>query len=180
MKSNLTARIADKFVEAFVAHEHCDANEAFTLFDPFIGLWTFDFFDWLNGREVLTGRGEWHFSWVLGGRVLQDVWELHSLDDPPKLLELGSTIRMYDSKRKDWATVFVSPIRGHFDILRGNRIGDDIVNEGIGRNGYPVLWIFTDIKKDSFTWHSQETRDHGRTWMRLVTMTLARQIEPPR
>jgi hypothetical protein len=169
-----TTAAHDRFADALIAPGPFGDDENLRMFDHFIGSWTFDFYDCATGREVLTGRGEWHFSWILGGRAIQDVWEAYSLDQERTMIEQGSTIRVYDAKRRDWAIVFVGPMRGTFDMLRANRIGREIVLQGIGRNGYPWLWVFSDIEENSFTWRSEETRDHGRTWNPLVVMKLSR------
>jgi uncharacterized protein len=163
------------FREALLASAASPDDPGYTLFDPFVGSWTFDFYTCANGREILEGKGEWHFSWVLDGRVMQDVWELYSNDSTPRLLERGSTVRMYDRSRKNWRIIFFSPMRGFVDLFTASQVGEEIVLQGIGRSGYPSLWIFSDIAKNSFRWRSEETRDHGKTWVPLVVMKLKRQ-----
>jgi hypothetical protein len=66
-------------------------------------------------------------------------------------------------------------MRGFVDTLTANKVGDEIVLHGTGRSGSPCLWIFSDIKRDSFQWREEETPDHGRTWTRLELMKLSRQ-----
>jgi hypothetical protein len=82
---------------------------------------------------------------------------------------------MYDRHRKNWRIVFFSPVRGFVDTLTASGVADEIVLQGTGRSGQPCLWIFSDVKKDSFQWREEETPDHGRTWTRLALMRLSRQ-----
>src|SRR6266542_2046755 len=162
------------FAEALIASTPSPDDPTYALFDPFVGSWTFNLYDHASGREVLAGKGEWHFSWILDGRVMQDVWEFYANEPAPKLIERGTTLRMYDRNRKNWRIVFLSPMRGFVDTLTASRVGSEIVLQGIERSGYPCLWIFSQIEKNSFQWRSEETHDHGRTWTPLVVMKLTR------
>ncbi|TIP58310.1 MAG: hypothetical protein E5X55_37140, partial [Mesorhizobium sp.] len=53
-----------------------DLAEKLNLYGRFVGAWTFDATRHLEDGQVLTGRGEVHFGWVLEGRAIQDVWIL--------------------------------------------------------------------------------------------------------
>jgi hypothetical protein len=165
----------DKFIAALIADAPAPGDPNYTLFDPFVGSWNFDLYTYDGGQELLAGRGEWHFSRILDGRAIQDVWECYTKAEPSALLERGTTLRMYDRSRKVWRIVFFSPMRGFVDTLTANKVGDEIVLHGTGRSGSPCLWIFSDIKRDSFQWREEETPDHGRTWTRLELMKLSRQ-----
>jgi hypothetical protein len=164
----------DRFSTALIANAHCADDPQYALFDPFIGSWTFDLFTYRSGGESLTARGHWHFAWILDGRAVQDVWECYEAAQPSRLLERGTTLRMYDRMRRNWRIVFFSPVRGFVDALVADGVGDDIVLQGIGRSGNACLWTFSDITKDSFQWREEETPDHGRTWRRVEVMRLTR------
>jgi hypothetical protein len=165
----------DQFIAALVADSSAPGDPNYTLFDSFVGSWNFDLYAYAGGQERLAARGEWHFSWILDGRAIQDVWECYAITEPRELLERGTTLRMYDRSRKVWRIVFFSPLRGFVDTLTANKVGDEIVLHGTGRSGSPCLWIFSDIKRDSFQWREEETPDHGKTWTSLQLMRLSRQ-----
>ena len=140
------------------APEHQDK---LMLFGQFIGSWDFE------GREVRddgskpTDKGEIHFQWVLQGRAVQDVWrETERSDADPKVF--GTTLRFYEPKSDTWRNVWVEPVLGLTTILRGQKIGDEIVLLGSTSDGSPVRWIFSDIKPDSFHWHGEKLR--GKDW----------------
>jgi hypothetical protein len=165
---------ADRFVAALMSDAGSSDDSTYALFDPFIGSWRFDLFHYDAGKEFLAGRGEWHFSRILDGRAVQDVWECHTVTQPPRLVERGTTMRMYDKHRGNWRIVFFSPLRGYVDTLAAEQVGAEIVLQGIGRSGRPCLWIFAAIANDSFEWREEETPDHGKTWTRLELMRLTR------
>jgi hypothetical protein len=165
----------DRFTAALIADSPSNDDSNYTLFDPFVGSWTFDLFRYDAGDETLVGRGEWHFAWILDGRAVQDVWECYTIGEPSRLLERGTTLRMYDKARGNWRIVFFSPVRGFVDTLTADNVGGEIVLQGTGRSGNPCLWIFAEIDNDSFQWREEETPDHGKTWRRLELMRLTRQ-----
>ena len=39
-----------------------------------IGVWHARVVDYRDGGSPIVSEGEWHFSWVLEGRAVQDVW----------------------------------------------------------------------------------------------------------
>ena len=109
-------------------------------------------------------------------RAVQDVWECYTVAESGRLVELGTTLRMYDRARGNWRIVFFSPVRGFVDTLVADRAGDEIVLQGIGRSGNPCLWIFSDVERHSFQWREEETPDHGRSWRLIEVMKLTRQV----
>ena len=67
-------------------------KEKLMLFGQFVGSWEFDGVGYSADGTRTTDKGEIHFSWVLQGRVVQDLWiERGSSDPRPKIY--GSTIR---------------------------------------------------------------------------------------
>jgi len=135
----------DRYTTALIADSSSTEDSKYGLFDPFVGSWKFDLFWYSTGEERLAGRGEWHWSWILNGRAVQDVWECYTVAESGRLVELGTTLRMYDRARGNWRIVFFSPVRGFVDTLVADRAGDEIVLQGIGRSGNPCLWIFSDV-----------------------------------
>jgi hypothetical protein len=59
-------------------------------------------------------------------------------------------------------------------ILLARKIEENIVLEGKTPEGYPEKWIFSEIKPNSFKWHSVESHDEGKTWMLTEEMDLKR------
>ena len=47
--------------------------EKLMLYGQFVGSWDVEGIWHGRGGERRKGQGEWHFSWILGGRGIQDV-----------------------------------------------------------------------------------------------------------
>jgi len=118
-------------------------------------------------------RGELHWGWILGGRALQDVWM--SIDErTQRPVPDGTTIRFYDPEIGAWRSTWISPLQGAVKAFVGRRTGDEIVLERKTEEGYLWKWIFSEIKTDSFRWHSEESRDNGETWTMKEEMRIRR------
>ncbi|HZY95016.1 MAG TPA: hypothetical protein VFE98_09220, partial [Candidatus Bathyarchaeia archaeon] len=111
----------------------------------------------------------WHFSWVLEGRAIQDVWIVPPLADrtpttPTEHNRYGSTLRIYDPKIDAWRIYWFNPVRQDRSELIGRKVGDNIVLQGVDDDGSYVRWSFIDIKPDSFVWVGESSMDGGKTW----------------
>ena len=63
------------------------------LFMPLLGHWDYSYrFYTADGKVREEGAGTWDFSWILGGRSIQDVQTFRSADG--KLQEFGTTLRI--------------------------------------------------------------------------------------
>jgi hypothetical protein len=145
------------------------------LFGQFVGDW-----DILEDRNLLPDgtwavtRGELHWGWILDGTAVQDVWM--SIDEKThKAIPEGTTIRFYDQKIDAWHSIWISPTQGVAKTFVARQVEAEIVLEGRTPEGYPVKWIFSDITPNSFRWHSEETRDNGKTWILKEEMRIRRQ-----
>lgn len=150
-------------------------EEKLALFGQFVGDW-----DILECRFLrpdgtwAVNRGELHWRWILDGRALQDVWMTID-EETEKPVPDGTTVRFYDQKIDAWHSVWISPTQGVLKTFIARKIGDEIVVEGKTTEGYPLKWIFSEITPNSFRWHSEETRDNGKTWKLREEMRIRRQ-----
>jgi hypothetical protein len=154
---------------------------ALDLFGRLIGSWDIKgvHFD-EQGREVAPGTGEWHFGWVLEGRVIEDV-----IISPPRqergpgitsqAYDIG--IRAYDPKTDTWRVTIVAPIFNVTLSLTARANGDEIWQDGIGPFGKPVRWNFDQITRTHARWQEFVTEDDGLTWRRDEVITLTRRGE---
>jgi len=153
-------------------------KDKLALFGQFVGDW-----DILDDRSLqpdgtwAVSRGELHWGWILDGRALQDVW-MFTDEKTHRSIPEGTTVRFYDPKIDAWHSVWISPNQGVVKTFVARQVGDKIVLEGKTVEGYPVKWIFSEITPDSFRWHSEETRDDGKTWTLKEEMRIRRQREP--
>lgn len=142
-------------------------KEKLMLFGQFVGDWNIVKARYLeaNGTWVKM-KGEVHFGWILGGTAIQDVW-LGCVEGSQEVTLFGTTIRFYDSKIDAWHSTWLSPLKGLVQTFIASKVNDEIVLEEQTTVGYPEKWIFSQITRQSFRWHSVETHDNGKT--RLLT-----------
>jgi hypothetical protein len=120
-----------------------------------------------------TDRGEVHWNWILEGRALQDVWI--TIDEKiQKAVPDGTTVRFYDPKIDAWRITWISATQGAVKTLIGRQAGREIVLEGTTDDGQMMKWIFSDITPNSFRWHSEYSRDEGRSWSLREEMQIRR------
>lgn len=139
-----------------------------SLFGRFIGAWDMEvvFFGG-DGKEVYRQPGEWSFSWVLDGRLIQDVLVYpnpQGLGSGVGERRIGTTLRSYDAATDTWRVVWTGATSGFFCVLTGRPVGDEIHIEGPDPDGHRLRWMFTAISQDSFVWKGFISRDGGATW----------------
>lgn len=135
-----------------------DLGDAADLYGRLIGSWDID------NRESDESTGEWHrdkrechVRWVLGGRVVQDLW-----GSPER--GFGTTVRAYDAELGAWRVHWFAPYYNGFCVLTGSPDGDRIRQEGTQQDGRPIRWSIVDITPDTFTWRGEISDDGGKTW----------------
>ncbi len=151
-----------------------ELKDKLMLFGQFVGDWEIveDRYMQDDGTWI-KGRGELHISWILEGRALQDTFMTFD-EKTHKMIPDGTTLRFYDSKIDAWRVVWFSPMQGAIKTLIGRKIGDEIVLERTTDEGYLVKWIFSEITANTFRWHSEESRDDGKTWRLREEMRIRR------
>jgi hypothetical protein len=133
---------------------------------------------WKPGTPSLMERrsveGEIHFRWILEGRAVQDVWSM--IDEKTgNAIPAGTTVRFYDSNIDAWHSIWISPRQRVVQSFLARRINDEIVLEGKTPDGRCTeKWVFSEIKPNSFKWHSEETHDGGKTWILTEEMRVHR------
>jgi hypothetical protein len=148
-----------------------DIDAADDIYGWLIGSWDMDVLHYRVDLGNERRRGEIHFSWVLEGRAVQDVWIM-----PPRGKRdggeprgtsdamYGTTLRIWDPALRAWRVTYVNPRTSQRDELTGRRIGRDLVQIGTHANGTPIRWNFTDITRDSFRWTGVALAEDGVTW----------------
>src|ERR1051325_998792 len=130
-----TEHLTSSMIEALRADgPFSEYADKLMLFGRLIGSWDIEgrFLD-ERGNVVRETRGEWHFGWVLEGRVIQDV-----LIAPPRTgrqpgersKSYDTAIRAYDPTIDRWRVTAVFPIFGATVNLIAQEHNDEIVQEG--------------------------------------------------
>lgn len=143
--------------------------EASDLYGWLIGSWELDVLHYGVDRRERGIKGEVHFSWVLEGRAVQDVWIMPRRSERTPQLEktcnmYGTTIRVWDAALQAWRVTWINPVTGWRDELIARRSGEDIVQVGTHADGTPIRWIFSEITPDSFRWTGEVLNADGETW----------------
>ncbi len=154
-----------------------ELKEKLALFGQFVGDWQIVEDRHLNNDGTwIKSRGELHVNWILEGRALQDTFMTFD-EKSHRLIPDGTTLRYYDRKIDAWHVVWFSPMQDAIKTLVGRKVRDEIVLERTTDEGYLVKWIFSDIASSSFRWHSEESRDNGKTWTLREEMQIRRARE---
>ncbi|HET7087317.1 MAG TPA: hypothetical protein VFL17_01570 [Anaerolineae bacterium] len=139
------------------------------LFGQFVGSWDIEGTWHQADGTTRTGKGEWHFDWILGGRGIQDV--LFSKGASPD--QFGTTLRCYDKDLDAWHLTWMQPASGEFVNLLGRQLGDRIVCETVDSKPRR-RWSFADITPSSFHWLGEVSSDDGNSWFLEQEMRASR------
>lgn len=148
------------------------------LYGRFVGSWDVDgvYFDEEDGTRTREQRAEWHFSWVLGGRGVQDV--LYAVGAPPE--RFGTTLRCYDHAADLWHVTWMAPASTQFVHLVGRELDGRIEQIGQSPDSTRIeRWTFSEITDESFLWQGEVSRDEGKTWRVIQEMRATRQATNP-
>lgn len=179
MAADVEADRAAPMIEALRADgPYRDYADKLMLFGQFVGSWDVEgrFFN-EDGGVRSEHRGEWHWGWVLEGRVIQDV-----LISPPRdqrapgeqSYEYGTTLRAYDPRIDAWRVSFVMPVYGATVNLVAREHYDEIWLEGRGPKNELFRWTFSEITRERVRWRGFVSLDEGRTWVNDEEMILHR------
>jgi hypothetical protein len=142
------------------------------LFDQLIGTWDvrYEFTD-KNGK-LRSNRGQVHYSWILGGKALQETWtsDSESKDSQP----FGTTIDFYDLKRQCWTAVWIYPAEGMTMIMTGGEVNGSFVLTGHDQSGALQRWSTGVGQRDSIVIRAEISNDEGKTWRPVGTSYLQR------
>ena len=134
-----------------------------------IGSWKIRVVDHEEDGSKKEATGEWHFSRVLEGRAIQDIFivptrEERSGTTPKERNRYGTSLRYFDSEIDAWHITWMNPVRAVENHLIGRKVGNEIVQEGKDDDTRWERWTFRDITADSFRWTGEESMDQGNTW----------------
>jgi hypothetical protein len=132
-------------------------------FDRLVGTWDAEFAFPRPDGTTSRKKGELHFGWVMDGYAVQDLWIGYPAGSQ-KERTIGTTLRFFDTKLKQWRIVFINPQSGYVVTTQGGREGDRIVLRGVDTDGLPIRWTFRDITPASFHWQGEKSHDGGKTW----------------
>jgi hypothetical protein len=160
-----------------------DLAEKLKLYGRFVGSWEAEAEAFLPDGTRRKHFWQIHFSWVLEGRAIQDVWITPPRQGPrvresqpwgPFTNQYGTTLRVYDRGLDAWRVTWIDPAAGYRADLVGRPDGDGIFQEGTGSDGARLRWIFSDIRGPSFRWRAEISRDQGASWYKAIDLLAQR------
>jgi hypothetical protein len=172
-------RTASPMIEALQADgPNPEYAEKLMLFGRLIGSWDIEgrFFD-EDSNVTSENTGEWHFDWVLEGRVIQDVLISPAREgrEPGQQSKAYDTaIRAYDPSSDSWRVTAVAPIYGVTVNLIAREHGDEVWLEGRSPEDNLWRWTFSEFSDERVRWQGYVSRDEGQTWVRDEEIILHR------
>lgn len=149
------------------------------LYGRFVGAWDVDIDFYPPDAPPKRAKAEWHFSWVLDGRAIQDVFIFPSRavragkpNEPWWFY--GSTFRWFDPALDAWHITYFEPTRPFALRQVGRAVGPDIVQMSDEVDGVIRRWRFVDITSKSFRWIGEASNDKGVTWTLEMEMRAQR------
>jgi hypothetical protein len=148
------------FTDALMsATPHAEIPEEQGIFAPFIGDWDLivKWFD-ENGTLSREERGEWHFSWILEGRAIQDVWIVPPRDERARrgdLYEYGTSLRFFDKTLNAWQSTWIGPMHRVVRTFTARRQGNEVRLETTEGDVPRMRWSFCDMRTNSFIWRNE-------------------------
>jgi hypothetical protein len=155
-----------------------DYADKLSLFGRLIGSWDIEgrYFD-QDGNITRESTGEWHFGWVLEGRVIEDV----IISPPRDGRQPGETsraydaaIRAYDPSIDAWRVTVVAPIYRATVNLIARQHDDEIWQEGRDPENNLIRWTFSDFRAERVRWQGFVSKDEGQSWVRDEEIILQR------
>ncbi len=148
------------------------------LFGRLVGSWDIEarFLD-EEGKVIRETTGEWHFGWVLEGRVIQDVLiapRREGREPGQQSKSYDTAIRAFDPRIDGWRVTVVAPVYGATVNLIAREHDDEIWLEGLGPENKPVRWTFSEFSDERVRWQGFVSKDGGSTWVRDEEIILNR------
>jgi hypothetical protein len=155
-----------------------DYADKLMLFGRLVGNWDIEgrAFD-ESGNVIREVTGEWHFGWVLEGRVIQDV-----LIAPPRQgrepgeqsKSYDTAVRAYDPRIDAWRVTVVAPVYGATVNLIARKHDDEIWLAGRSPDNNLVRWTFSQFSDERVLWQGFVSKDEGLSWVRDEEIILVR------
>lgn len=154
---------------------HDGADPRIMQFGSLVGSWLLDvtFYETDGSSDATTA--EWHWSWILGGRAIQDllIFPAQTQHESHADYRYGTSLRVFDEASEIWKVVWVAPQSGTIYKLSGIFDNDGVVLNGDPHDGEPTKWTFSDMSNERFLWEGSVKEEPGSGW-RLIQQMEAR------
>lgn len=170
MKNTLSTGIDIFSRELTSAGPSSELGDFAHVYSPLIGSWHVRAADHLSDGSRQESEGEWHFSWILEGRAIQDVLICPGVSErTPDMSKTnnryGTTIRFFDLVTHRWKMNWFNPVTGARNELVVRRYPDRIEQTGQDE-GLLLRWTFSQIQPQSFYWLGEYSENNGQSWVK--------------
>lgn len=143
------------------------------LLQQLVGTWDvrFEFID--KTGKARTNRGQVHYSWILDGKGLQEIWSSDASNPEPR--PFGTTVDFYDPKHQRWTAVWIYPDEGTTMVTTGGDVDGAFVLTGRDQSGALQRWSTSIIEPDAAMGRFEISRDDGKTWREVGVNHMRRQ-----
>jgi len=132
------------------------AGQEYRQLDFWLGDWNAA---WDGSPGTPAGRGSNHITKSYENCVIEE-----RFDGRPGQHLMGHSVSIYFAPTKQWRQTWVDNEGGYIDLTGGPQPNGDFVLATPRRpSGRFSRMVFTDIRKDSFTWRWQSSTD-GKAW----------------
>ncbi|MBX3118656.1 MAG: hypothetical protein KF784_06295 [Fimbriimonadaceae bacterium] len=114
--------------------------------------------------RTAPGKDEWTdtkstnvIKKTLGGKVIEENFSMQGFN--------GRSWSVWSAQKKKWSQTWVDDSGGYL-LFEGGKVGDTVVLQqtNVIRAGVSMRMVFSEIKKESFTWSWQMSKDEGKSW----------------
>lgn len=140
------------------AEPYPDLAEKLMLYGRLVGNWRMQARLQPEPGVFVEAEGDITFGWVLGGRAIQDVWNLPGWF-------YGTTLRIYDPGQDAWHILWNEPVRQYYTHMIGRPDAEGIVQLGKNKENRDIRWRFSDVTPNSFRWTGEVLRDDGEWYL---------------
>jgi hypothetical protein len=181
MATTSETRTGSPMIEALQADgPHPDHADKLMQFGRLVGSWDTvgRFFD-QDGNVIKQFTGEWHFGWVLEGRVIQDVLISPAREEREpgqESIAYDTAVRVYDPRIDGWRVTAFFPIYGATVNLIARERGDEIWLEGRSPDNNLFRWTFSEFSDERVRWRGYVSKDEGRSWVHDEEIILTRRL----
>jgi hypothetical protein len=135
------------------------------LLQRLVGTWDvrYEFID--KSGKARTNHGQVHYSWILDGKGLQEIWSSDAESAEPQ--PFGTTIDFYDPKRQRWTAVWIYPAEGDTTVTTGGEVNGSFVLTGRDQSGALQRWSTSIVEPDAAVGRFEISHDDGKTWRQV-------------
>ncbi|KAA3613108.1 MAG: hypothetical protein D8M58_12430 [Calditrichaeota bacterium] len=123
-----------------------------------------------------TTHSAWRWYSILDGHAIQDDWITISPGWTPERKIVGTNIRIYNAKEKQWHMAWIDKTNRRTATFTAKNENDTVIMSGKNAMGRDVKITFYNFTKETFDWKQEWTFDGGQSWVEVTKMHCKRKL----